>query len=272
MEKNINKGVFGASQRGPQKSCDIGHFRIWAPKVKSDRRGPHKSRMSETGLRLEERPLRSLVEGELCLQTRLKKMEVLQRWMLHVAIAVVDLLQELTDIDTLHESEEGAGVLIDALVDGQVVALLVQNLERLDESVKEEADGVHNTLAIIENMAEFRPEVCADAAQQGLMQWLLKRLKPTDESCFLNLFVRLAVLLCRLPDGQNNREMLGELDGIDVLLQQLSVFKRHNPGPAEEEEMMENLFDSLCSSLMLSSNRDRFLKGEGLQLMNLMLR
>lgn len=36
--------------------------------------------------------------------------------------------------------------------------------------------------------------------------------------------------------------------------------------------MMENLFDSLCSCLMLSSNRDRFLKGEGLQLMNLMLR
>lgn len=36
--------------------------------------------------------------------------------------------------------------------------------------------------------------------------------------------------------------------------------------------MMENLFDALCSCLMLSSNRERFLKGEGLQLMNLMLR
>lgn len=35
---------------------------------------------------------------------------------------------------------------------------------------------------------------------------------------------------------------------------------------------MENLFDALCSCLMLSSNRERFLKGEGLQLMNLMLR
>lgn len=34
----------------------------------------------------------------------------------HVAIAVVDLLQELTDIDTLQESEEGAEVLVDALV------------------------------------------------------------------------------------------------------------------------------------------------------------
>lgn len=31
--------------------------------------------------------------------------------------------------------------------------------------------------AIIENMAEFRPEMCTEAAQQGLTQWLLKRLK-----------------------------------------------------------------------------------------------
>ncbi|XDC61330.1 beta-catenin-like protein 1 isoform X1 [Ovis aries] len=188
-----------------------------------------------------------------------------------VSIAVVDLLQELTDIDTLHESEEGAEVLTDALVDGQVVALLVQNLERLDESVKEEADGVHNTLAIVENMAEFRPEMCTEAAQQGLLQWLLKRLKakmPFDA----NKLYCSEVLAILLQDNDENRELLGELDGIDVLLQQLSVFKRHNPSTAEEQEMMENLFDSLCSCLMLSSNRERFLKGEGLQLMNLMLR
>lgn len=100
-----------------------------------------------------------------------------------------------------------------------------------------------------------------------------------------------------------NRELLGEMEGIDVLLQQLSVrrptsvapvwlwtplvlpsapmfepvcppqvFKRHNPSTAEEQEMMENLFDALCSCLMLPANRERFLKGEGLQLMNLMLR
>lgn len=52
----------------------------------------------------------------------------------------------------------------------------------------------------------------------------------------------------------------------------LQVFKRHNPAMAEEQEMMENLFDALCSCLMLAANRDRFLRGEGLQLMNLMLR
>ncbi|XP_072223177.1 beta-catenin-like protein 1 [Leuresthes tenuis] len=188
-----------------------------------------------------------------------------------VAIAVVDLLQELTDIDTLHESEEGAEVLIDALLEGQVVALLVQNMERLDEQVKEEADGIYNTLAIIENMAEFRPGLCTEAAQQGLMQWLLKRIKakmPFDA----NKLYCSEILAILLQNNDSTRELLGEMDGIDVLLQQLSVFKRHNPNTAEEQEMMENLFDGLCSCLMLPSNRDRFLRGEGLQLMNLMLR
>ncbi|KAG8002896.1 Beta-catenin-like protein 1, partial [Nibea albiflora] len=186
-------------------------------------------------------------------------------------LTVVDLLQELTDIDTLHESEEGAEVLIDALLEGQVVALLVQNMERLDEQVKEEADGIYNTLAIIENMAEFRPGLCTEAAQQGLMQWLLKRIKakmPFDA----NKLYCSEILAILLQNNDNTRELLGEMDGIDVLLQQLSVFKRHNPSTAEEQEMMENLFDALCSCLMLPANRDRFLRGEGLQLMNLMLR
>lgn len=37
--------------------------------------------------------------------------------------------------------------------------------------------GVCLPSAIVENMAEFRPEMCTEAAQQGLLQWLLKRLK-----------------------------------------------------------------------------------------------
>jgi beta-catenin-like protein 1 len=35
---------------------------------------------------------------------------------------------------------------------------------------------------------------------------------------------------------------------------------------------MENLFNCLCSALLAKQNREKFLKGEGLQLMNLMLR
>ena len=52
----------------------------------------------------------------------------------------------------------------------------------------------------------------------------------------------------------------------------MQMYKRHDPSIVEEIEFMENLFNSLCSALMLPANRDRFLKGEGIQLMNLMLR
>lgn len=188
-----------------------------------------------------------------------------------MAVAVVDLLQELTDVDILNESEEGAEALIDALLNQQICALLVQNLERLDESVKEESDGVHNTLAIFENITEFRPEVCADAAKQGLMQWLLRRLRvkaPFDG----NKLYASEMLSILLQDTPDNRQLLGDLEGIDVLLQQLAFYKRHDPTSNEEHEMMENLFNCLCSSLMHAPNRERFLRGEGLQLMNLMLR
>ncbi|CAH0557978.1 unnamed protein product [Brassicogethes aeneus] len=188
-----------------------------------------------------------------------------------VAVATVELLQELTDVDILNESEEGADALIEALLEHQVVALLVQNLDRLDETVKEESDGVHNTLSIIENLIELRSEITNEAAKQGLLAWILKRMKVKSPFDGNKLYAS-EMLSILLQDNEKTRVSLGELDGIDALLQQLAFYKRHDPNSAEEHEFMENLFNSLCSSLMSVPNRDKFLKGEGLQLMNLMLR
>ncbi|XP_018578681.1 beta-catenin-like protein 1 [Anoplophora glabripennis] len=188
-----------------------------------------------------------------------------------IAVATVELLQELTDVDILNESEEGAEALIEALLEHQVIALLVQNLDRLDESVKEEADGVHNTLSIIENLTELSGDITSEAMKQGLLAWLLKRLRLKNPFDANKLYAS-EVLSILLQDNEKNRVALGELDGIDTLLQQLAFYKRHDPNSAEEHELMENLFNCLCSALMVVTNRDRFLKGEGLQLMNLMLR
>ena len=103
------------------------------------------------------------------------------------------------------------------------------------------------------------------------MNWLIKKLKvkvPFDENKLYASEI-LSILLQTEPD---NRKLFGQLDAIDNLLQQLAYYKRHDPTQSEELEMMENLFDCLCSLLLETENRDRFLKGEGLQLMNLMLR
>ena len=59
---------------------------------------------------------------------------------------------------------------------------------------------------------------------------------------------------------------------MDSILQQLAYYKRHDPASMEEQELMENLFDVLCALLLYTPNRDLFLRAEGLQLMNLMLR
>ncbi|PIK43406.1 putative beta-catenin-like protein 1 [Apostichopus japonicus] len=137
-----------------------------------------------------------------------------------ISIAVVDLLQELTDVDILTENEEDAGILIDALLEEQVVATLITNLERLDDNVKEEANGMHNTLGITENILELAPDSCAEVAQQNLMQWLLKKLKP--KSC---------------------RSLLGDSDGIDALLQQLAAnFERGRTSTYEPDAQTISTF------------------------------
>ena len=189
-----------------------------------------------------------------------------------IVVAVIDLIQELTDVDTLHESEEGAEALIEALVHNQVAAQLVQCMDKLNEAVREESDGVHNALSVFENLVEFRPAVCSEAAEAGLMAWLVRKVKvkvPFDNN---KLFASeiLSILLQNEPE---NRKRFGEMgSSMDSLLQQLAYYKRHNPGTAEEAELMENLFDCLCSLLLHAPNRELFLRGEGLQLMNLMLR
>jgi len=188
-----------------------------------------------------------------------------------IAVGVLDLIQELTDVDTMNESDEGAESLITALVDNQVFALMIAAFDRLDESVKEEADGVHNAMSIVENIVELRPQVAKDAAEAGFMTWLIKRLKekvPFDG----NKLYASEILSILLQNEPANRQMYGELGAIDSLLQQLAYYKRHDPNQQEEFELMENLFNCLCSLLAEKDNRDRFLQGEGLQLMNLMLR
>lgn len=53
----------------------------------------------------------------------------------------------MTDIGDMDNSE-GVDEFVDALIEGQIMATLVHNLQRLDETQKQEADGVHNTLGM----------------------------------------------------------------------------------------------------------------------------
>ncbi|CAH8610076.1 unnamed protein product [Heterobilharzia americana] len=189
-----------------------------------------------------------------------------------ISLSVIDLLHELLESSCLKDAGlSKVNSFLEVLFSGQLIQSLIQNISRLDETKKDEANGVHKTLGIVESLLEIRPDMNVIMSNQGLFAWLLRRLqrRPIYDKNKLYVSELLSILL---QMDELNRRQLGEVDGIDILLQQLSVYKRHDPSNREEIELMLNLFDCLCSSLMLTENKDKFLKGEGIQLMNLMLR
>lgn len=58
---------------------------------------------------------------------------------------VVEVISELTDEDVDAEAEQWAA-LVDAMMDADVLDMLVSNLERLDESIEGERNIVYHTL------------------------------------------------------------------------------------------------------------------------------
>ena len=55
--------------------------------------------------------------------------------------------------------------------------------------------------------------------------------------------------------NEANQKLLGAANGIDTLLVCLAGYKSREPADAEEQETVENLFDCLCSCLLLPANR-----------------
>ena len=84
-----------------------------------------------------------------------------------ICSAVVSLLQELTDLESSTDEQEQVKSLIDMLCDQQIFSLLVSNLERFDEKNKDEAEAVHNALAIVENIIEVKPFLALDSTKQS---------------------------------------------------------------------------------------------------------
>ncbi|XP_052197112.1 uncharacterized protein LOC127804306 isoform X3 [Diospyros lotus] len=183
-----------------------------------------------------------------------------------IAIDVVSLLQDLTDEDVLEDNDEPAQVLVDALIENNVLELLVQNLLRLSETDPDEMAAVYNTLATIENLIEVKPAVAEMVCERTkLMRWLLGKIKVREFDS--NKQYASEILAILLQNSPGNQKRLGQMNGVDVMLQAVAMFKSRDPKTQDEEEMVENLFDCLCCLLMPLENKERFVKAEGVELM-----
>ncbi|XP_059451271.1 uncharacterized protein LOC132182082, partial [Corylus avellana] len=195
-----------------------------------------------------------------------------------IAIDVVQLLQDLTDPDNDEEEEdshEHARVLVDALVENNVLELLVQNLHRLSDTDaaadQDEAAAVYSTLATVENLIEVKPAVAELVCERTkLLKWLLGRIKLREFDS--NKQYASEILAILLQSSAANQRRVGQMNGVDVVLQAVAMYKSKDPKSSDEEEMLENLFDCLCCLLMPLENKERFLKAEGVELMIIIMK
>nr|GMC91396.1 beta-catenin-like protein 1 [Ipomoea batatas]GMC96877.1 beta-catenin-like protein 1 [Ipomoea batatas] len=183
-----------------------------------------------------------------------------------IAIDVVALLQDLTDEDVLEDNDEPAQVLVDALIENNALELLVQNLSRLSDADPDESAAIYNTLATIENFIEVKPSVSELVCERTkIMKWLLGRLKVKEFDS--NKQYASEILAILLQNSSANQKRLGQMNGVDAILQAVAAYKSKDPKTSDEEELVENLFDSLCCLLMPLENKERFVKSEGVELM-----
>ncbi|KAL8200304.1 hypothetical protein R6Q57_011643 [Mikania cordata] len=183
-----------------------------------------------------------------------------------IAIDVVGLLQDLTDEDVLDENDEPAQILVDCLIENNVLESLVQNLLRLSESDADEVAAVYSTLSTIENLIEVRPAVAEMVCERTkLLRWIVGKIKVREFDS--NKQYASEILAILLQSSVANQKRLGQMNGVDVVLQAVAMYKSRDPRSLDEEEMVENLFDCLCCLLMPLENKERFLKAEGVELM-----
>ncbi|EFP91599.2 hypothetical protein PGT21_034623 [Puccinia graminis f. sp. tritici] len=218
-----------------------------------------------------------------------------------IAIAVVELLQELTDDDVLENQEdeqpledvegssslpatEAVMAMVRSLIDQQLLEMLISTLvDRLNENEEAERSGVFHCLGLIENLISLEPSLSVSFVQKTpLLEYLMNRIRPTkpsssqtedmESSKFQNKQYASEILAIILQKDEENRTKLIELGGMDTLLEVLAVYRKRDPNDADEIEFMENVFDSLCSVLLVPDHKVKFLEGEGVELMIILMK
>lgn len=218
-----------------------------------------------------------------------------------ISLTSVGFLQELLDPDMIldpdnivtkrtdEEEEEAEAVekndvdggrvniamcAVDAFLEGRGLELLVQNLGRINETESEEdAEGVHNTMAILEHLMEILPHKVAVMVceRTHILKFLLLRLKtrPFDANKLYCSEILSILLLQTVTDGSNQRRLcrLHGVDGMETLLQCIHTVRKAEAISYDEQECIQNLFLCLSSVLDIPAHQQQFLESQGLELL-----
>jgi beta-catenin-like protein 1 len=185
-----------------------------------------------------------------------------------IAIDAIEIISELLDDDVQAEQEQW-DTLVSAMLEADLIDLLLANLDRLDENLEADRSGVYHSLAVLESLSS-NPTTADTIAQEPILKYLLTRISRPEKTTSQNKQYAAEVLSQASPSV---RDRLISLDAIDKLLQLLAAYRKRDPlRDSTEQEYAEDLFDTLTCLCSPPPGKEAFLAAEGTELMLLMLR
>ncbi|KAL9595627.1 MAG: hypothetical protein Q9219_006333 [cf. Caloplaca sp. 3 TL-2023] len=189
-----------------------------------------------------------------------------------IAIDAIEIINELTDEDVEAEQEQW-DILIDAMLEADLLSLLYDNVMRLDEENESDRAGIYHVLGVLENLSSQIRVAESLGKDTPFLPWLLKRIQKKENVVSQNKQYSAEVLAILLQSSSSNCTKFFDLDGVDILLQLLSPYRKRDPAKGtEEEEYVENLFDSVTCCVDEPTGKTKFLEAEGIELCLIMLR
>ncbi|KAH7193345.1 Catenin-beta-like protein [Fusarium flagelliforme] len=189
-----------------------------------------------------------------------------------IAIDAIEIMGELTDEDVSAEEEQWNG-LVDAMMDADLLGLLVSNFSRLNEDDESDRNGIYHALGVIENLCSRQSVAERVGEDEKLLQWLLRRIQRKEDLVTQNKQYAAEILAILSQISTVNRTQLIRLDAVDILLQLAAPYRRRDPDKGgEEEEYMENIFACLTCLADEAAGKTKFIEAEGVELCLIMLK
>jgi len=128
-------------------------------------------------------------------------------------------------------------------------------------------------IGVFENLSSQASVAEKVGGTSKVFPWLRDRIQKKESPLGQNKQYSAEILAILLQSSPKNRVKFTEIDGIDILLQLLSAYRKRDPvKDSEEEEYVENLFDSLTCLVDEETGKEKFVESEGIELCQIMLR
>lgn len=190
-----------------------------------------------------------------------------------ISVDVFEVLMEVTDPEIVGEVDDPEA-FVRAVLDAQFAEMSVDLLLRIPEDQDDEMkDAIANCLHCIEHLAEISPqETCMKIAKTPKwLPWLIKRVRAQGNIDYNRMFAS-EILGIVLQNSPNARETMIKHEGVDKLMRGIAPYRKKEPTDSEEAEYVSNMFDCLCSLMLIKEHQVILGKAQGLELMIRMMR